>query len=132
MPTYLFTCEDCKQTTPAVASMLDLPLKVVCRTCGSEHTYHDIGAECRETRFGHAAWPIRSRALGCGKREVMKMRKVYADHGINVNVLANGEVEIPDRATRNKLMRFHGHYDMDAGYGDHSGSLPNVTMRDIE
>lgn len=66
-----------------------------------------------------SGWPMKSEAMAVGVHQIDQAEARNKRHGINVTYdRRTGEAIIPDRAERKKLIKFHGFFDKDGGYGD--------------
>jgi hypothetical protein len=73
----------------------------------------EMGRSCTS-----ACWPMVSDALAVHPKQVQQARERAKRHGINVEYKSNGQVVIPDRAERRRLLRLEGFHDNSGGYGD--------------
>lgn len=63
-------------------------------------------------------WPLESNALGCNPSQAAEFKAAYAARGINIDFNAQGDMVLPDRAARRRVLRERRMFDRDGGYGD--------------
>ncbi len=74
----------------------------------------------RNLPAGHqpSCWPMVSNALSVHPKQVDEANNRAKRHGINVLYKRNGQVVIPDRNERRKLLSLERMHDRLGGYGD--------------
>lgn len=88
---------------------------------------HKPDGRVKETRHGITTFPGRrgktdtamtAMSCSCTPREVRKFQRVHDDAGIGCTFKPDGKCYCPSREVRNRLYRFRGFHDKDAGYSD--------------
>jgi len=115
MPSYVYTNMKTGRSIEKVYPIGRAPRRVVCD--GMAYV-RDLAAEHASFRDTPGAWPMRSLAMRCHPSQRQKMMDLYSRSGVNTYIDDRGFPIIQSRKHRNELMRVHGLFDMDAGYGD--------------
>lgn len=96
----------------------------VCETCNRPVTGEQNVSECFTCKYhGHTVggtpttgWPLVSNALGVCPDQVKEEQAAYDRHGVNVEVLPNGDVKIPDPGNYAKALKLNGLFNKAEGF----------------